>query len=107
METIILIVLGGLALLAIGFALGLLELAVVIAWKAPLLFLYLVVCFFFPPALLAIPVVGYFWFKGAELEVQAVQVHAQLKAEEEAERFREEMRDRMDEIEEREEYDDY
>jgi len=47
-----------------------------------------------PPALLAIPIVGRFWFKGAELEVQA-------------ERFREEMRERMEEIEDREEYDDY
>ena len=44
--------------------------AVLIAWKAPLLFLYIVVCIIFPPALLAIPIVGYFWFKAAELEMQ-------------------------------------
>jgi len=101
METVIIIVLGGVALLAIGLALGLLEMAVLIAWKAPLLFLYIVVCIIFPPALLAIPIVGYFWFKAAELEIQAVQLQAQLEAQEEAERFREEMRERMDEMEER------
>ena len=99
MKIIVLIILGGLALLAIGLAIGLLELAVVIAWKAPLLFLYIVICFFFPPALLAIPVVGYFWFKSAELEMQAAQLRAQIEAQEEAERFREEMRERMDELE--------
>ena len=103
MKIILLIILGGLALLAIGLAIGLLELAVVIAWKAPLLFLYIVICFFFPPALLAIPVVGYFWFKAAEVELQAAQLQAQLEAQQEAERFREEMRERMDDLEDRHE----
>jgi len=102
MKTVIIIVLVGIAILAILLAWGLLELAVVIAWKAPLLFLYIVICFFFPPALLAIPVVGYFWFQAVELEMeemelQAAQLQAQLEQQEEAERFREEMRERMDE----------
>ena len=110
METVIIMVLVGIAILAIVVAWGLLELAVwsavLIAWKAPLLFVYIIVCIIFPPALLAIPVVGYFWFKAVELEIQAVQVQAQLEAQEEAERFREEMRERLDEIEERRGYDE-
>jgi|GEM_PF-2624897 len=47
MKIIVLIILGGLALLAIGVAIGLIELAVVIAWKAPVLFLYIVTYFIF------------------------------------------------------------
>lgn len=85
--------------MVLGFALGLLQLAVVVAWKAPLLFIYIVICFFFPPALVLVPLVGYFWFKAAELELHTAQLQAQIEAEQEAERFREKMRERMDALE--------
>ena len=107
LETLILVVLGFVALVILAFALGLLQLAVVVAWKAPLLFIYIVICFFFPPALLLVPLVGYFWFKAAEVELQAAQLQAQLEAQQEAERFREEMRERMDDLEDRHEYGEY
>jgi ABC-type protease/lipase transport system fused ATPase/permease subunit len=107
LETFILVVLGFVALVIVGFSLGLLQLTFVVAWKAPLLFIYLVVCFFFPPALVLVPLVGYFWFKAAEIELHAAQLQAQLEAQQEAERFREEMRERMDDLEERQDYGEY
>jgi hypothetical protein len=30
-----------------------------------------VICFFFPPALMLVPLVGYFWFKADALEVDS------------------------------------
>lgn len=106
MEIGVLIFAGFVALLVLGVVLWLLGVAVAIAWSAPLLFVYIVICFFFPPALLAIPIFLYFGFKRAELEMGEAQLRAQREAQEEAERFREEMRDRLEQLEERREYED-
>jgi hypothetical protein len=105
-KTLVLIVLALVALVALFVALSVLGFAVALAWTAPLLFLYIILCFFWPPALLAIPILAYFGFKRAELDMQQAQLQFQLEQARETERLRDEMEERLQELEAQQQYDD-